>query len=474
MNALVWFRNDLRVHDHKALYEAASNHDSVIGVYVIDNLNAKTAHGFFKHSEHKRQFLKESLKDLKERLETLNIPLIVKQGSVSEVLNTLGQRYNVDYVYYHREIGDEETAREKDLLNRTNLHVKSFFQKTLLHPDDLPYSTQNIPDIFTHFRKDVERNWKVRKPLPVPSRLSKRIQIQREDCEGLNVIKNGPSLKPYRGGETQGLNRLKYYLFDSDAIATYKETRNGMLRHDDSSKLSPYLAYGCISPRTVYENIKTYEATHVKNQSTYWLVFELLWRDFFSFIHSKVGNHLFRVGGIQNVDIPWRNNETDIVKWIEGRTGYPLVDAAMRELKQTGYMSNRARQNVASFLTKNLGIDWRVGAEWFESQLIDHDVSSNYGNWNYIAGIGNDAREFRFFNVTKQGKRYDPNGEYVKTWVNEIKDVDESLIYDLPTLNPMFKQSLVTDYPEPMVDFENSTAKWKTIYLKAYKKLNHS
>ena len=148
--------------------------------------------------------------------------------------------------------------------------------------------------------------------------------------------------------------------------------------------------------------VELYEAERVKNDSTYWLKFELLWRDFFIFMSAKHGSHLFRSGGLQDKPIEWIDDRILFEAWCEGKTGYPLVDANMRELRETGYMSNRGRQNVASFLTKNLGLDWRLGAEWFESQLIDHDPSLNYGNWNYAAGIGNDTREFRWFNINKQ------------------------------------------------------------------------
>ncbi len=150
-------------------------------------------------------------------------------------------------------------------------------------------------------------------------------------------------------------------------------------------------------------------------------MFELRWRDYFRFVALKYDDALFRPSGIQGIEIPWEHDWDRFERWQKGETGFPLVDANMRELAATGFMSNRGRQNVASFLTKNLGIDWRMGAEWFESRLVDYDVCSNYGNWNYTAGVGNDARGFRYFNIPKQSKDYDAKGHYVKHWLPQLE-----------------------------------------------------
>jgi deoxyribodipyrimidine photo-lyase len=213
-------------------------------------------------------------------------------------------------------------------------------------------------------------------------------------------------------------------------LRSYKETRNGMLNTDDSSKLSPWLSLGCLSPRYVFEEVGRYETKRIKNDSTYWLIFELRWRDYFRFICSKHGNNIFKPGGMQKLNLPWKQDEKRFEQWCQGKTGFPLVDAAMRELATTGWMSNRGRQNVASFLTKNLGIDWRMGAEWFESLLIDYDVCSNWGNWNYTAGVGNDARGFRWFNITKQSKDYDFEGDYLRHWLPELSTLASGQIHE--------------------------------------------
>ena len=253
---------------------------------------------------------------------------------------------------------------------------------------------------------------------------------------------------------------MREYIWDHDRLRVYKHTRNGMLAVDDSSKLSTWLANGSLSPRTVAAEVARYEIERIANESTYWLIFELLWRDYFQFIAAKHGRHLFQVGGLQRNRLPWEHSIERFNAWKLGRTGYPLVDANMQELAATGYMSNRGRQNVGSFLTKNLGIDWRMGAEWFESLLIDYDVASNYGNWNYVAGVGNDARGFRFFNITKQAHDYDPAGEYVRHWLPALADVPDGRIHKPWELSneeqTRFGVQVGRDYPAPIVDLFDS------------------
>jgi deoxyribodipyrimidine photo-lyase len=272
----------------------------------------------------------------------------------------------------------------------------------------------------------------------------------------------------YTGGSTAAHARLQTYFWDRDRLRLYKETRNGMLDPDDSSRLSAWLALGCISPRTVYAEVKRYEQERVRNESTYWLVFELLWRDYFRFILAKHGAKLFRPSGIQGIPIPWQQDWPRFQAWCRGETGYPLVDANMRELAATGFMSNRGRQNVASFLTKNLGIDWRMGAEWFESLLIDYDVASNYGNWNYTAGVGNDARGFRYFHIPKQSREYDPKGDYLRHWLPELAGIPGDKIHEPYRLTAaeqkQFGVRLGVDYPRPLVDLEKSLAANRRVY----------
>lgn len=228
-----------------------------------------------------------------------------------------------------------------------------------------------------------------------------------------------------------------------------------MIGVDFSTKFSPWLALGCISPRYIYEQIKKYEVERTANQSTYWVIFELLWRDYFKFVALKYGNRIFYMNGLQDKHVPWNTDMKMFDAWKEGRTGVPFVDANMRELALTGFMSNRGRQNVASFLTKDLGLDWRLGAEWFEYLLVDHDVCSNYGNWLYSAGIGNDPRENRKFNMIKQGLDYDNNGDYVRQWVPELRGIKGGDVHTPWTLSNSAlshaQVSLNQTYPCPII-----------------------
>jgi deoxyribodipyrimidine photo-lyase len=268
----------------------------------------------------------------------------------------------------------------------------------------------------------------------------------------------------FAGGETAALARLKHYLWDTDAIATYFETRNGMLGPDYSTKFSPWLAHGCLSPRRVHAEVRRYERARTEGgagtKSTYWVLFELTWRDFFVFWARKHGDRIFFLGGPADgrraggggERTPWRDDRALFARWAEGRTGHPLVDANMRELRQTGFMSNRGRQNVASLLAVDYGVDWRLGAAVFEYFLVDHTPTANWGNWVCAAGM-NGGRVNRF-NVPKQSKDYDPQGAYARAWVPELGRVPAAGVHE-PHLMARAAQEAAgcvvgVDYPAPV------------------------
>lgn len=254
---------------------------------------------------------------------------------------------------------------------------------------------------------------------------------------------NATSAHPFDGGEITGHARIAD-LLTSSSMSSYKDTRNGLLGTDFSTKLSAWLALGCVTARQIHKYLLDFEDARAglgkgaqgygkgENKGTAAVRFELLWRDYMRLCTRKFGPRLFPVEGFrQDTSYNWKHPQKDpetkekVVRFLEGRTGIGLIDASMRELFLTGYTSNRARQNVASFLAKHLGIDWRIGAEWYESLLIDYDLSSNWGNWQYVAGVGNDPRgEARVFNPIKQAFDYDPQGEYVKSWVEELRGLE--------------------------------------------------
>ena len=486
---LIWYRNDLRIHDHEALYRAVSKDAKknrvfreIVPVYCFDPRHfGKTPYGFAKTGPFRAQFLLESVADLRNSLRAIGSDLIIRQGKPEEILPQLVKELNITDIYCSKEITSEEVAVETALakaLKPLGVSLTCFWGHTLFHPDDLPFEISQIPEVFTQFRKQVEKSSTVQPSFPTPKALPPISGVEIGELPklsefGLEAPKfDSRAVMKFKGGETEGIQRIQQYFWEQNCLQSYKETRNGMLGADYSSKFSPWLAMGCLSPRYIYEQVQDYEYRRIKNDSTYWLVFELLWRDYFRFICGKHGNKIFYLSGLQGVDLPWKEDWERFDLWRQGMTGFPLVDANMRELAATGFMSNRGRQNVASFLTKNLGINWQMGAQWFESLLIDYDVCSNYGNWNYTAGVGNDARGFRFFNILKQSKDYDRQGDYLKHWLPELGKVSADKIHDPGKLSPdqqkRYDVQLGVDYPHPVVDLFKSADRNKHLYESAF------
>ena len=311
-------------------------------------------------------------------------------------------------------------------LLKTNCQLATFSTTTLYDVNDLPFAIAHLPDVFTSFRKQVEKESKIKAAFSKPTRIISPIiePLVLPDLKELgleNIVIDSRVVLNFKGGETEAWHRINHYFFKSKSLSTYKETRNSMVGADYSSKFSAWLALGCISARSIYAQVKQYEKEVIANESTYWLVFELLWRDYFQFVMRKFGNLLFVKTGIKNIALPKNNHYAKLFeKWKDGVAGNDFIDANMLELKLTGFMSNRGRQNVASYLVNDLRLDWRYGAAYFEEQLIDYDVCSNWGNWAYLAGVGNDPRENRAFNIEKQANDYDKNKTYRNLWLNKI------------------------------------------------------
>ena len=475
---LIWYRNDLRVHDLLALDEAVQQEAEVIPVYCFDDrLFGETSFGFPKTGSYRAQFLIESVADLRDSLQKLGSNLVVRRGLPEEVIPAIAEQLKVDSVSYSKEVTSEEKRVEKKLrkaLSAKKIKVATYWEATLYLPEDLPFGIKETPELYTNFRKQVEKKSEINEAIPAPKKLPPLPEIEVGEIPTITELGleadeiSDRAVLQFKGGESEAIKRLDDYFWQDDCLRNYKETRNGMLGANYSSKFSPWLALGCISPRYINDRVIEYEAKRVKNNSTYWLIFELIWRDFFRFIVAKHGNEVFKIEGLRGVDIPWKQDWQRFDIWREGMTGYPLVDANMRELAATGFMSNRGRQNVASFLTKNLGIDWRMGAEWFESVLIDYDVCSNWGNWNYTAGVGNDARGFRYFNIPKQTKDYDPKGKYIKHWLPELASLPGDKVREPWKLSKdeqkQFGVNLGVDYPRPVVDFFKSVKANEKVY----------
>lgn len=391
-----WFRNDQRVSDHEII-SRLSEFKSVTTFYIHEEkYTEKNPLGFDWVSEKRKTFLNESLLELAAKLDLLGVDFQIFKNVTDLDESGVLQDKTLTYQRCH---GTEERKQEAAVLKLHSGKTHTFDHFTLVDQDNLPFDLHQMPKTFTPFKNKVGKYGSYSETIALPQLPKHSISFE------------------LKGGENPALNRLKYYLNDSNLIATYKETRNGMVGTDYSSRLSPWLALGNISARTVFDYIVRYETDVVSNESTYWLIFELLWRDFFQLQLQIHKDAFFQRGGIQYKDIRFRQNKRIFEQWSSGQTGDELVDANMRELNATGWMSNRGRQNVASYLIHDLGIDWRWGAAYLESQLIDYDPASNYGNWMYIAGVGHDPRPFRKFNTNGQAERYDTDRSYRNLWL---------------------------------------------------------
>lgn len=481
---ILWFRNDLRLHDNYIVQEAlcrikSEEYDQVLPVYCFDpRFYQLSPRGTLKTGAYRAKFLLEAVADLKARLRAIGSDLVVSVDKPETVIPGLlvGSPQESGLVLTHEECTSEERAVDGKvsaaLKGAGRLH--KLWGHTMYHRADLPFNTDtlaNMPDVFTPFKDAVERRSKVRAdlpppaagqlPLPPPSQLPAGLLDYLPSWDDLPFPdQHRPQLPrahpdavlDFKGGESAALERVQYYLWQTDLVASYFDTRNGMLGGDFSSKFAPWLAAGCLSPRYVYHQVKRYEAQRTSNKSTYWLIFEMIWRDFFRFYALKHGSKIFLEGGVSGRKLNWTKDEELWRRWREGRTGQPLVDANMRELAQTGWMSNRGRQNVASYLVLDLGVDWRRGADLFESLLLDYDVASNWGNW--VAAAGLTGGRINHFNITKQAKDYDPAGDYVRRWLPELRRVSAARIHE-PWLMAAAEQQqagvhIGVDYPAPV------------------------
>jgi deoxyribodipyrimidine photo-lyase len=473
--AVVWFRDDLRVHDNETLTAAIEGADRVVPLYVFDE-REHAGTGMFdlpKKGARWGRFRREAVLDLRESLRERGGELLVRNGDPRAVVPAVAETVDADTVHLQTKPATEELADEhavRSLLADRGVRTERHWTHTLYHVTDLPTPYTDIRDTFTPWRKEVEREARVRDPLDAPDEVPTPDLGEAGDAAvpSLADLGHDPEDATYddrgvlafEGGERAALARLEEYVWTGDHLREYKETRNGLLGADYSSKLSAWLAHGCLSPRYVHAEVERYEDERVSNEDTYWLVFELLWRDFFQFQFIKHGADFFGPNGIRDVEKAWRRDDEAreaFERWAAGETGVPFVDANMRELNATGYMSNRGRQNVASFLADAMGVDWRLGAAYFESRLVDYDVASNWGNWAYQAGVGNDSRD-NYFDVLGQAERYDPGAEYVTHWLPELAGLPAEYAHRPWRLSEAeqaeYGVELGRDYPAPLFDVE--------------------
>ena len=301
----------------------------------------------------------------------------------------------VDTVVAQKALIGPDLATEERILSELG-KITSFdlyFGQFLIHPNDLPFRLSDLPASFSTFRQEVERKCEPREVIStVPSSYasSNDIDLELPTYTSDRREVDARSAFPFRGGETFGKYRVNDYLWDSKRLTRYRETRNGLLGSEYSSKFSPWLANGSLSPRHIYGELKRFEKKVVQNNSTYWLFLMMLWRAYYKYMALTRGKLFFQVEGIAQRQYRFTSDAGAVTAWIEGNTDNDFVNAAMLELRLTGWLSSRARLIVASYFCNELSQDWRIGAAWFASQLIDLDPALNWGNWMTVAGVGDD------------------------------------------------------------------------------------
>ena len=399
---------DLRLKENRTL-EKACESDELAFAYLkpkdIDDMG-----------EARLSFLIQSLKELNSELK--------EAGQKFYVINdeTDLEKLDITNLVLSKCFNTKDQERVdsiKSILKKNSADVIEVENSNLYSTEDLPFSIEDVPPGFSSFRRKIEKSG-IAFNHAAEYKIPKALSLELETIESFfEANKNLKGNKDFYGGEEQALKRLHDYLWEKERAKTYKETRNGMIDFDDSTKFSPWLALGCMSPITVMEELSEFEEKIERNESTYWIYFELLWREYFKLYSLKFGDKIFKLNGLGQKSFKIGNpsrQEADFSLWKNGETREPFVNANMIELKKTGWMSNRGRQNVASYLSKHMCVDWRWGAEWFEENLIDYDVESNWGNWNYNAGVGVDPRD-RKFNIQRQADMYDPDNEYQDKWL---------------------------------------------------------
>ncbi len=427
MNRLVWFRNDLRLDDNQTLAKALSDKTHKVSfLFVYDKaFDTQTPEGQLRMAPFRKKFLAESVHSLRVSLQALGADLIYAIGDPVKTVLAVCEKLDIQQVFYSKLSAFDERQQEIELeeqLELTSRTAFSFETQTLFCPSDMEEFNPNAVMGFTKFRKIVEQSWPIRGPLKPITQIEPAVlnpslsNIPKWDYQTALQHPKPARGVSMSGGESAALERMKEFFWNGDHLRTYKSTRNGLIELDDSSKFSPALALGCISARRIYSEVRRYECEKISNESTLWFLYELLWRDHFHIQGFRRGRHLFTdsLAGPPK----FLNSELQLAafeKWRTAKTKQPFVDAGMRELNQSGWLSNPMRQNVASYLVHNLGVDWKMGARWFETCLIDYDPCSNWGNWAYIAGAGKENTP-HIFDVEQQAQAYDSEGQYRAFW----------------------------------------------------------
>ena len=458
--ALVWHRRDLRLHDNTALHAAVQQYARVMGVFVLDpDILAR-----LDTAPCRVQFMLDSLAELQERYASLGGRLVIRQGPPLTVLPQLVKACQAAAVFWNEDVEPYAIARDRHIaaaLTSAGIRPQSY-QDMLLHaPAEIGTQAGNPYAVFTPFW----RNWSRReKPIPYPE--PDRLQSPDIDSMALpSLAQLGMSCSQDRSeaGEAAALQRLDGFL-TGGAVFDYEEQRN-IPAIPGTSGLSPHLRWGTLGIRQTWQATVDVEPEIRSDESEAGLRTwrqELCWREFYKHVlfhwpelEAREYRQSFR-------DFEWENDPEKFEAWCEGETGYPIVDAAMRQLNQTGWMHNRCRMIVASFLTKDLLIDWRWGERYFMQKLVDGDLSANNGGWQWSASVGTDPKPLRIFNPSTQAKRFDPEGEYIRSFVPELSGLDLPQLLDVNQLDA--RQRNACNYPLAIVDHKQRQREFQTKY----------
>lgn len=460
---LVWLRSDLRLRDNSALH-AAAERGPVIALYLL------SPGQWQRHDDApcKVDFWLRNLRELRASLDKLHIPLLIRTAGhwdeAPAVITRLCRELEIETVHINEEYGVNEATRDcavEKALEDHGIRLRSHLDQLFFTPGTILTKGGTYFQVYSQFRKVCYE----RLNLGVPSLLSMPRAQQKLDIASDAVPAQVEGFEPpppelreeWPAGEEAAHERIE--LFADEILKTYQDTRDLPAR-DGTSRLSPYLAAGVLSPRQCLHAAlaSNHGEFETGNSGAVSWINELLWREFYKHIlvgFPRVSRH--RAFREDTEKLKWRHDQKDLEDWQQGRTGFPIIDAAMRQLLATGWMHNRLRMVVAMFLTKNLLIDWREGERWFRDTLVDADPASNAASWQWVAGSGADAAPFfRIFNPITQGEKFDPDGDYVRRFVPELKDMPAKFIHK-PSEAPLLvlKQagvSLGKTYPLPIVD----------------------
>lgn len=410
IRSILWFRQDLRLHDNEALVEAVRNSDELIPVYVFNprQFEATTEYNTPKTSWARTQFLIESVKDIRHQLRRHGSELVVRIGEPEEILFSLADEHKAHYIYCNRERTREEVDVQDHLEKKLwtiGREVRYSRGKMLYYTSDLPFPVTHCPDSFVSFKKEVEQYIPVRSPLKEPEIISSfPADIDHGMIPTVDQLLGNfqePQERFFTGGESYGLKALHQGV---DLPSYFSGTKSTML--------SPWIAMGCLSPKKVYYEAFGFESGSDEVQQ------HLLYRDYLRLMAKKYGDLIFFKSGIKGMHLKTKNDPDSLDRWQKGQTGVEIIDAAMGQLNRAGWLPDNLRRLVAGYFIKVLNLDWRLGAAYFESKLIDYDPSTNWVSWLNMAGLGPDIREDRIVNYEAMGKRIDPDGTYIAAWTH--------------------------------------------------------